>query len=80
MGILKDGWSPALTITKVLLAVRSLLINPDPCKFFYSLLEYYTFVPLSKILLVNARELRKNISILNLSTIYDLFSELSINY
>ncbi|KAK2438187.1 E2 ubiquitin-conjugating enzyme [Trifolium repens] len=30
MGILKDGWSPALTITKVLLAVRSLLTNPDP--------------------------------------------------
>ncbi|XP_061372768.1 constitutive photomorphogenesis protein 10-like [Gastrolobium bilobum] len=30
MGILKDGWSPALTITKVLLAVRSILTNPDP--------------------------------------------------
>ncbi|KAK7318926.1 hypothetical protein RJT34_03634 [Clitoria ternatea] len=29
MGILKDGWSPALTITKVLLAVRSILTNPD---------------------------------------------------
>ncbi|KAJ1426093.1 Ubiquitin-conjugating enzyme E2 [Sesbania bispinosa] len=31
MGILKDDWSPALTITKVLLAVRSILANPDPC-------------------------------------------------
>ncbi|TKY60009.1 Constitutive photomorphogenesis protein 10 [Spatholobus suberectus] len=30
MGILKDDWSPALTITKVLLAVRSMLTNPDP--------------------------------------------------
>ncbi|KAK7275974.1 hypothetical protein RIF29_17102 [Crotalaria pallida] len=30
MGILKDGWSPALTISKVLLAVRSILTNPDP--------------------------------------------------
>ncbi|KAL2343322.1 hypothetical protein Fmac_004607 [Flemingia macrophylla] len=30
MGILKDDWSPALTITKVLLAVRSILTNPDP--------------------------------------------------
>ncbi|KAK1287436.1 Constitutive photomorphogenesis protein 10 [Acorus calamus] len=29
LGILKDGWSPALTIAKVLLAVRSVLINPD---------------------------------------------------
>ncbi|KAI4345324.1 hypothetical protein L6164_012456 [Bauhinia variegata] len=30
LGILKDDWSPALTITKVLLAVRSILTNPDP--------------------------------------------------
>ncbi|QCD84442.1 constitutive photomorphogenesis protein 10 [Vigna unguiculata] len=29
MGILKDDWSPALTITKVLLAVRSIFTNPD---------------------------------------------------
>ncbi|KAK1266731.1 Constitutive photomorphogenesis protein 10 [Acorus gramineus] len=29
LGILKDGWSPALTIAKVLLAVRSVLTNPD---------------------------------------------------
>ncbi|KAL1333096.1 hypothetical protein AAHE18_11G076100 [Arachis hypogaea] len=28
--MLKDGWSPALTITKVLTAIRSLLTNPDP--------------------------------------------------
>ncbi|CAI0628539.1 unnamed protein product [Linum tenue] len=30
MDILKDSWSPALTITKVLLAVRSIFTNPDP--------------------------------------------------
>nr|XP_025671125.1 constitutive photomorphogenesis protein 10 [Arachis hypogaea] len=31
--MLKDGWSPALTITKVLTAIRSLLTNnPDPYK------------------------------------------------
>eukprot|EP00256_Glycine_max_P063891 XP_014633824.1 uncharacterized protein LOC100527196 isoform X1 [Glycine max] len=30
MGILKDDWSPALTITKVLLEVRSIMTNPDP--------------------------------------------------
>ncbi|WVZ22815.1 hypothetical protein V8G54_001359 [Vigna mungo] len=29
MGILKDGWSPALTITKVLSEVRSIFTNPD---------------------------------------------------
>ncbi|XP_015878785.2 constitutive photomorphogenesis protein 10 [Ziziphus jujuba] len=28
--ILKDSWSPALTITKVLLAIRSIFTNPDP--------------------------------------------------
>ncbi|GAV60490.1 UQ_con domain-containing protein [Cephalotus follicularis] len=28
--ILKDGWSPALTITKVLLAIKSTFTNPDP--------------------------------------------------
>ncbi|KAL9251816.1 Constitutive photomorphogenesis protein 10-like protein [Drosera capensis] len=28
--ILKDGWSPTLTISKVLLAIRSLLLSPDP--------------------------------------------------
>ncbi|KAL4287920.1 hypothetical protein AHAS_Ahas19G0234400 [Arachis hypogaea] len=26
----QDGWSPTLTITKVLTAIRSLLTNPDP--------------------------------------------------
>ncbi|GAB2276931.1 Constitutive photomorphoproteinsis protein 10 [Dionaea muscipula] len=31
--ILKDGWSPALTISKVLLAIRSAFLSPDPCKF-----------------------------------------------
>ncbi|KMT20710.1 hypothetical protein BVRB_1g006850 [Beta vulgaris subsp. vulgaris] len=28
--ILKDGWSPALTISKVLLAITSIFLNPDP--------------------------------------------------
>ncbi|KAK9999809.1 hypothetical protein SO802_019412 [Lithocarpus litseifolius] len=28
--ILNDSWSPALTITKVLLAIRSIFTNPDP--------------------------------------------------
>lgn len=28
--ILKDGWSPALTISKVLLAIKSIITNPDP--------------------------------------------------
>ncbi|PRQ35720.1 putative aminoacyltransferase, E1 ubiquitin-activating enzyme [Rosa chinensis] len=35
--IVKDGWSPALTITKVLLAIRSIFTKPDPCKFYYPL-------------------------------------------
>ncbi|XP_047323192.1 constitutive photomorphogenesis protein 10 [Impatiens glandulifera] len=30
LGMLKEGWSPALTISKVLHAIRSILINPDP--------------------------------------------------
>lgn len=33
LDILKDSWSPALTITKVLLAIRAIFTNPDPCKF-----------------------------------------------
>ncbi|XVF04546.1 hypothetical protein REPUB_Repub05bG0092900 [Reevesia pubescens] len=32
LDILKDSWSPALTITKVLTAIRSIFTNPDPCK------------------------------------------------
>ncbi|XP_039139527.1 constitutive photomorphogenesis protein 10-like [Dioscorea cayenensis subsp. rotundata] len=32
LDILKDGWSPALTISKVLLAIRSVFTNPDPYK------------------------------------------------
>ncbi|GAA0171883.1 ubiquitin-protein ligase [Lithospermum erythrorhizon] len=32
LGILKDSWSPALTISKVLLALRSMFINPNPYK------------------------------------------------
>ncbi|KAH8522153.1 hypothetical protein H0E87_002965 [Populus deltoides] len=30
LDILKDSWSPALTITKVLLAIRSIFTHPDP--------------------------------------------------
>ncbi|KAF5471334.1 hypothetical protein F2P56_011776 [Juglans regia] len=30
LDILKDSWSPALTITKVLLAIRAIFTNPDP--------------------------------------------------
>ncbi|KAJ3687227.1 hypothetical protein LUZ61_016391 [Rhynchospora tenuis] len=30
LGILKDGWSPAMTISKLLLAIRSIITNPDP--------------------------------------------------
>ncbi|XVF04545.1 hypothetical protein REPUB_Repub05bG0092900 [Reevesia pubescens] len=30
LDILKDSWSPALTITKVLTAIRSIFTNPDP--------------------------------------------------
>ncbi|KAL2540854.1 Constitutive photomorphogenesis protein 10 [Abeliophyllum distichum] len=32
LDILKDGWSPALTISKVLLALRSIFTNPAPYK------------------------------------------------
>lgn len=37
LDILKDGWSPALTISKVLLSLTSIFANPDPCKYFYLL-------------------------------------------
>lgn len=30
--ILRDSWSPALTITKVLQAMRSIFLKPEPCK------------------------------------------------
>ncbi|XP_040994399.1 ubiquitin-conjugating enzyme E2 E1-like [Juglans microcarpa x Juglans regia] len=30
LDILKDSWSPALTITNVLLAIRAIFTNPDP--------------------------------------------------
>ncbi|PPS16723.1 hypothetical protein GOBAR_AA03856 [Gossypium barbadense] len=32
LDILKDSWSPALTISKVLTAIRSIFSNPDPCR------------------------------------------------
>ncbi|KAK4482929.1 hypothetical protein RD792_010102 [Penstemon davidsonii] len=32
LDILKDGWSPALTISRVLLALRSIFTNPDAYK------------------------------------------------
>lgn len=31
--ILRDSWSPALTITKVLQAIISIFLKPEPCKF-----------------------------------------------
>ncbi|KAK6137732.1 hypothetical protein DH2020_028524 [Rehmannia glutinosa] len=34
LDILKDGWSPALTISKVLVALRSIFTSPDACKYF----------------------------------------------
>ncbi|XP_052180293.1 constitutive photomorphogenesis protein 10 isoform X1 [Diospyros lotus] len=30
LDIFKEGWSPALTISKVLLAIRAIFTNPDP--------------------------------------------------
>ena len=32
LDILKENWSPALTISKVLVSICSLLTNPNPCK------------------------------------------------
>uniref|UniRef100_A0A0E0E828 UBC core domain-containing protein n=1 Tax=Oryza meridionalis TaxID=40149 RepID=A0A0E0E828_9ORYZ len=30
MDILREGWSPAFTISKVLLATKAIIANPDP--------------------------------------------------
>ncbi|KAH7560393.1 hypothetical protein JRO89_XS10G0009600 [Xanthoceras sorbifolium] len=49
LDILKDSWSPALTVTKVLLAIRSMFTNPDTCKFFYSFLYLHAYNMTSKI-------------------------------
>lgn len=43
LDILEDCWSPALTITKVLLAIRAIFTNPDPCKFLGFLLRLVFF-------------------------------------
>ncbi|XP_019706701.1 constitutive photomorphogenesis protein 10 [Elaeis guineensis] len=32
LDILKDGWSPALTISNVLLTIKAIITNPDPYK------------------------------------------------
>lgn len=44
LDILKDNWSPALTIAKVLIAVKSIFANPNPCEspHFFGLIVYVT--------------------------------------
>lgn len=39
LDILTENWSPALTISKVLLALRSMFTNPETCKHIFYLLS-----------------------------------------
>ena len=41
--ILKDAWSPALTISDLLHSIRSIFLNPDPRKFLCCLAQFALF-------------------------------------
>jgi ubiquitin-protein ligase len=44
LDILKDNWSPILTISKVLLSICSLLTDCNPCKLSVSSIERHGFI------------------------------------